>query len=43
MPGESFGQAASGHVRVALTLPDDAFAEAIDRMIGFAARRAAAA
>jgi hypothetical protein len=23
MPGESFGAAAAGHVRVALTLPDD--------------------
>ena len=36
MPGESFGQAAAGHVRVALTLPDDLFAEAVDRLIGFA-------
>ena len=36
MPGESFGQAAAGHVRVALTLPDDLFAEAIARLIGFA-------
>jgi arginine:pyruvate transaminase len=25
MPGESFGAAAAGHVRVALTLPDAAF------------------
>jgi arginine:pyruvate transaminase len=36
MPGESFGQAAAGHVRVALTLPDDLFAEALARLIGFA-------
>ena len=35
MPGESFGQAAAGHVRVALTLPDDLFSEAIARLIGF--------
>lgn len=43
MPGESFGTAAAGHVRVALTLPDAQFAEALDRLIGFAAGRAAAA
>jgi arginine:pyruvate transaminase len=43
MPGESFGRAAAGHVRVALTLPDETFAEAIGRMIDFAAKRAAAA
>ena len=36
MPGESFGRAAAGHLRVALTLPDTAFAEAISRMIRFA-------
>lgn len=36
MPGESFGRAASGHLRVALTLPDDLFAEAIARLIRFA-------
>lgn len=38
MPGESFGQAAAGHLRVALTLPDPLFEEAIDRLVGFAAR-----
>ncbi|MCU4653603.1 aminotransferase class I/II-fold pyridoxal phosphate-dependent enzyme [Roseibacterium sp. SDUM158016] len=43
MPGESFGKAAAGHVRVALTLPDDAFAEALDRLFTFAEARAAAA
>ena len=43
MPGESFGEAAAGHVRVAMTLPDEAFAEAIDRLCAFAARQARAA
>jgi arginine:pyruvate transaminase len=38
MPGESFGRAAAGHLRVALTLPDREFGAAIDRMIAFAAR-----
>jgi arginine:pyruvate transaminase len=37
MPGESFGQAAAGHLRVALTLPDPLFDEAIDRLADFAA------
>ncbi|WP_439137365.1 pyridoxal phosphate-dependent aminotransferase [Roseicyclus sp.] len=41
MPGESFGNAAAGHVRVALTLPDDRFADAIARLIGFAETLAA--
>ncbi|AHM05342.1 Aspartate aminotransferase [Roseibacterium elongatum DSM 19469] len=40
MPGESFGSAAAGHVRVALTLPDPEFAEAIDRLFAFAVRQA---
>jgi arginine:pyruvate transaminase len=43
MPGESFGRAAAGHVRVALTLPDPDFETAIDRMVAFAAARAEAA
>ncbi len=38
MPGESFGQAAAGHLRVALTLPDAQFEVAIDRLLDFAAR-----
>ncbi len=38
MPGESFGAAAAGHVRVALTLPDDLFGEALDRVFAYAAR-----
>ena len=43
MPGESFGQAAAGHVRVALTLPDAAFEDAMMRLLRFAGRRARAA
>ena len=42
MPGESFGQAASGHIRVAMTVADDAFAAALERLCAFAATRAAA-
>jgi arginine:pyruvate transaminase len=40
MPGESFGPAAAGHVRVAMTIDDGAFDEAIARLAGFAERRA---
>lgn len=36
MPGESFGRGAAGHVRIALTVPDDALTEAIGRIAGFA-------
>jgi len=39
MPGESFGQAAAGHLRVALTLPDDQFTPAFARLLDFAARQ----
>lgn len=38
MPGESFGQAAAGHIRVAMTIADDAFAEALARLARFADR-----
>ncbi len=38
MPGESFGAAAAGHVRVAMTIPDDAFSEALRRLAAFAER-----
>lgn len=41
MPGESFGRAAAGHVRVAMTLPDADFADALGRMLRFAADLAA--
>ena len=36
MPGESFGQAAAGHIRVALTIDDDAFAIAFLEVCKFA-------
>lgn len=41
MPGESFGRAAAGHIRVAMTIADDAFAAALERLCAFAAERAA--
>lgn len=41
MPGESFGQAAAGHIRVAMTIEDEAFAAALERLCGFAAGLAA--
>ena len=37
MPGESFGKAAAGHVRVAMTIDDDAFAKALKTLCNFAA------
>lgn len=37
MPGESFGTAAAGHVRVALTLADDVLEDALRVLLGFAA------
>lgn len=36
MPGESFGRAAAGHIRVALTIADDAFADAFRSVCDFA-------
>jgi arginine:pyruvate transaminase len=36
MPGEIFGQAAAGHIRVALTIPDEAFGKAFERLLRFA-------
>ncbi|GKY89798.1 pyridoxal phosphate-dependent aminotransferase [Sinisalibacter aestuarii] len=41
MPGESFGQAAAGHVRVAMTVADDLFEDALARLIAFAGELAA--
>ncbi|WP_421704459.1 pyridoxal phosphate-dependent aminotransferase [Aliiroseovarius sp.] len=38
MPGESFGQAAAGHIRVAMTVADAEFEAALGRVLGFAAR-----
>ena len=37
MPGESFGQAAAGHIRVAMTVADDQFSEALTVLLSFAA------
>lgn len=36
MPGESFGQAAAGHVRVAMTIDDSAYQSALSTLIDFA-------
>ena len=36
MPGESFGQAAAGHIRVAMTVDDDSFRDALVRLVNFA-------
>lgn len=38
MPGESFGTAAAGHLRVALTVPDAVLDDAIRRIVSFCAR-----
>jgi arginine:pyruvate transaminase len=43
MPGESFGQALSGWLRLSLTQPDDRVAEAARRIAGFVQTRLAAA
>ena len=42
MPGESFGAALAGWLRVSLTQPDEVIAEACDRIAAFAAQRQAA-
>jgi arginine:pyruvate transaminase len=36
MPGESFGRAAAGHVRVAMTVEDTRFVDALKRLAAFA-------
>jgi arginine:pyruvate transaminase len=38
MPGDSFGEAAAACVRVAMTVDDDRYAEALTRLLDFAAR-----
>jgi arginine:pyruvate transaminase len=43
MPGESFGAAADGHIRVAMTVADDRYADALSRLLAFAATLAARA
>ncbi|WP_050931311.1 pyridoxal phosphate-dependent aminotransferase [Aestuariivita boseongensis] len=40
MPGESFGQAAAGHIRVAMTVGDEAFLQALETLCSFAAEQA---
>ncbi len=40
MPGESFGQSAAGHIRVAMTVADEAFEAALETLLAHAARRA---
>lgn len=37
MPGESFGQAAAGHLRIAMTVSDDIFAQSLIEIKNFAA------
>ncbi|MFY2825045.1 pyridoxal phosphate-dependent aminotransferase [Ruegeria sp. MALMAid1280] len=41
MPGESFGSAAAGHIRVAMTIDDDRFATALSTICTFASDLAA--
>ncbi|QUJ77822.1 pyridoxal phosphate-dependent aminotransferase [Sulfitobacter albidus] len=41
MPGESFGAAAAGHLRVAMTIDDDRFIDALRTLCSFAAQHAA--
>ncbi len=36
MPGESFGKAAAGHIRVAMTVDDESFKDALTRIVNFA-------
>ncbi len=39
MPGESFGAASVGHIRVAMTIPDDQFEDAFARLLKYAAEK----
>jgi arginine:pyruvate transaminase len=41
MPGESFGTAAAGHIRVAMTVDDATFAKALVQVLEFAGKLAA--
>jgi arginine:pyruvate transaminase len=38
MPGESFGAAAAGHIRIAMTVPDQALGDAMTRIAALADR-----
>ncbi len=40
MPGESFGNAAAGHIRVAMTIADEKFSASLQTLCDFAARLA---
>ncbi|WP_458790712.1 pyridoxal phosphate-dependent aminotransferase [Yoonia sp. MH D7] len=40
MPGESFGASAAGHIRVAMTINDDAYVDALQRLVAFAKHHA---
>ncbi|MDW3222188.1 MAG: pyridoxal phosphate-dependent aminotransferase [Paracoccaceae bacterium] len=42
MPGESFGACAAGHIRVAMTIEDEAFGNALEMLCAHAETRAAA-
>ncbi len=42
MPGESFGQGALGHVRVAMTIDDDSYVAALQKLVNFAKNHAGA-
>ncbi|MEL6642010.1 MAG: pyridoxal phosphate-dependent aminotransferase [Pseudomonadota bacterium] len=39
MPGESFGHAAAGHIRIAMTAEDTAYEDALRRIVSFAQSR----
>jgi len=39
MPGESFGTAAAGHIRVAMTIDDDRYRSALSALLDFAATK----
>jgi arginine:pyruvate transaminase len=41
MPGESFGAAAAGHIRVAMTVTDAVFVAALEQLLAFAQEQAA--
>ena len=41
LPGESFGMAGAGHVRIAMTVADGTYEEALRRVLDLAARLAA--
>ena len=38
LPGESFGHSAAGHLRVAMTIADAPFRDALQRLVVFAQR-----